>query len=137
MIVAVCAAQAEFLREPAAALLDHRIERGAVAIAVERMDAVRAKPRPVPRARRACRPSCCSTSGLTIDSVARHVPIEHDVAGARERQRPALRVADISACASAAAGEGVLHDREADQHHDQHEPADQRRRDEIIRRAAR
>ena len=32
----------------------------------------------------------------------------------------------------AAAGEGVLHDGEADQHDDQHEAADQRRRDEIV-----
>ena len=51
------------------------------------------------------------------------IPIEDDVAGAGQRQRLALDIGD-RAVREAAAGEGILHDGEADQHDDQHEAAD-------------
>ena len=62
------------------------------------------------------------------DAVARHVPVPDDVAGAGQRQRLPLGVADRP-LRDDAAGEGVLHDREADQQHDQHQPAGERRLD--------
>ena len=53
-------------------------------------------------------------------------PSPRRVAGAGQRQRLALGVAD-QALRERAAGEGVLHDGEADQHDDQHQAAGQRR----------
>ena len=53
-----------------------------------------------------------------------------------ERERPALGVAH-QAVREGAAREGVLHHREADQHDDEHEAADQRRRHEVAGSAAR
>ena len=66
-----------------------------------------------------------------IDPVGHDVPVEHRVAGTGERQRLALAVAD-EALRQRAAREGVLHDREADQHDDEHEPAQQGRRHEVV-----
>ena len=58
------------------------------------------------------------------------VPVPDHVAGAGQRQRAALDVGDDAV--GDAAGEGVLHHREADQHDDEHEPAEQRRRDDVV-----
>ena len=66
-----------------------------------------------------------------MDLVGRHVPIENDVAAARQGEGLALGVGN-AAPAKRAASESVLHDGEANQHDDQHETADQGRRDEII-----
>ena len=62
--------------------------------------------------------------------VGGNVPIPDHVAGARQRQRPAFDVRHDAA--RHAAGEGVLHYREADQHDDQHQPAKQRRADDVV-----
>ena len=131
VIMAVGAAQAEILIDAAAALFEHGVER--------RTDSGRAR-------RDACRSSQLGGRSLELaaaqaelrfdfgadeNAVGRHVPIEDDVAGAGERQRLALDVGH-RAMRETAAGKGVLHDGEADQHDDQHEAADQRRRDEIV-----
>ena len=108
----------------------HGVEGGAVAVAVEGVDEVEpaaAGPSRAPR----LRPSWLSISGLTKIRSRRHVPVEHDVARAGQRQRPALGVGD-EAVREGAAREGVLHHREADQHDDQHEAADQRRLHEVV-----
>ena len=67
--------------------------------------------------------------------IRRHVPVEDDVGGAGHGQGLALDVGD-RALREAARGEGVLHDGEADQHDYQHEAADQRRADDIVRQRA-
>ena len=64
------------------------------------------------------------------------VPVPDQVARAGQRQRAALDVGD-HAGGGAAAGEGVLHDRKSDQHHDQHQAAEQRRADDVVGDAAR
>ncbi len=62
--------------------------------------------------------------------VGGNVPIPDHVAGAGQRQRAALHIRDDAV--GDAAGKRVLHDREADQHHDQHQAAEQRRADDVI-----
>ena len=91
MIRAVGGAQAEILRNAAATLLDHRIEGGAIAVAVEGMEQSSqsaAGPSSAPR----CRPSMMLDLGADEDPVASDVPVEDDVAGARQRQRAPLRI---------------------------------------------
>ena len=68
--------------------------------------------------------------GAGVDQVATDIPVPDDVTGAGQRQRAALDVVDDALGADA--GEGVLHHREADQHDDQLEAAEQRRRDEVV-----
>ncbi len=119
MVGAARGAQAEILDDAAAPLLDHGVERGAVAVDVERMKQLEpARGRALEGA--ALEPELLLDLGADEDLVAGDVPVEDDVAGAGERQRPALGVAH-QPLRQDAAGEGVLHDREADQHHDQHE----------------
>ena len=64
------------------------------------------------------------------DLVGGDVPVPDHVAGAGERERAALDVGDDAV--RDAAGEGVLHHREADQHDDQHQAAEQRRADDVV-----
>ena len=64
------------------------------------------------------------------DLVGGHVPVPDHVAGAGERERAALDVGDERL--GDAAGKGVLHHREADQHHDEDEAAEQRRSDDVV-----
>ena len=128
-VMAVRRAQAEILHQPAAALLEHAVERGAEAVAVERMQHVE------PARRRAFERAALEAEQLLglragEDLVGRDVPVPDHVAGAGQRQRAALDVGDDAV--GDAAGEGVLHHREADQHHDQHEAAEQRRADDVV-----
>ena len=128
-VVAVGRAQAEVLHQPAAALLQHAVERGAEAVAVERMQHVE------PARRRAFERAALEPEqrlGLRAGEhlVGGDVPVPDHVAGAGQRQRAALDVGDDAV--GDAAGEGVLHHREADQHHDQHQAAEQRRADDVV-----
>ena len=68
--------------------------------------------------------------GAGEDLVGGNVPVPDHVAGAGQRQRAALDVGDDAV--RHAAGEGVLHDRKADQHDDQHQAAEQRRADDVV-----
>ena len=112
------------------ALLQHGVEAGAIAIALQRMQHVEpVRGRPFERAARQAKLRL--DFGTDIDPIGGDVPVEDDVAAAGQGQRLALDVGD-GAMDEAAADEGVLHDGEADQHHDQHEAADESRRDEII-----
>ena len=128
-IMAVRRAQPEILDQPAAALLEHAVERGAEAVAVERMQHVE------PARRRAFERAALEAEqrlglGAGEDLVGGDVPVPDHVAGAGQRERAALDVGDDAV--RDAAGEGVLHHREADQHHDQHEAAEQRRADDVV-----
>ena len=127
--MAVRRAQAEILHQPAAALLEHAVERGAEAVAVERVQHFE------PARRRAFERAALEAEQLLglragEDAVGRHVPVPDHVAGAGQRQRAALDVGDDAV--GDAAGEGVLHHGEADQHDDQHEAAEQRRADDVV-----
>ncbi len=134
-VVTVRRAQAEVLADAAAPLLEHGVETGLVAIALERVQHIE------PGRRRTL--ECAAREPqLLLDlradehPVGCDIPVEDDVAAAGQRQRPATGVAD-RAGAEAAAGEGVLHDGEADEHDDEHEAADQGRRDEVVGQRAR
>ena len=134
-VVAVGAAQAKFLIDAAAALLEHGIERGTVGIAFERMDQF--KPgRGGPFKLAALQSKLRLDFGTDEDAVAGYIPVEDHVISAGERQRLALDIGDRP-MREAPACKCVLHDREADQHDDQHETADQSRRDEIVRERSR
>ena len=128
-VMAVRRAQAEILQQPAAALLQHAVERGAEAVAVERMQHFE------PARRRAFERAALEPEqrlGLRAGEhlVGGDVPVPDHVAGAGQRERAALDVGDDAV--GDAAGEGVLHHREADQHHDQHQAAEQRRADDVV-----
>jgi hypothetical protein len=58
------------------------------------------------------------------------VPVPDQVAGSGQGEGAALDVRDDAM--GNAAGEGVLHDGEADQHHDQHQAAEQSRRHDVV-----
>ncbi len=129
-IMAVGGAQAEVLVDAAAPLLQHRVEAGAVAVALERVQHV--EPAGGGAFQRAAADAKLRFNfRRDEDAVGGDVPVVDHVAAAGERQRLAARVGD-RAGAQAAPREGVLHDREADQHDDQHEAADQRRRHEVV-----
>ena len=128
-IMAVGGAQAEILGEAAAPLLHHAVERGAEAVAVERMQHVEpARGRAFQRAALEAEHVLGFRAG--VDLVGGDVPVPDHVAGAGQRQRAPLDVGDDAV--GDAAGEGVLHHREADQHHDQHQAAEQRRADDVV-----
>ena len=133
-IVAVLGAEAEILRDAAAAQFDGGVERRLEAVAVagvENLEPVAR--RPFERAALQAEQILGLRAG--VDAVARHVPVPDDVAGAGQRQRLPLGVAD-RALRHDAAGEGVLHHREADQEHDQHQPAGERRLHDVVDEAA-
>ena len=128
-VMPVRRAQAEILGQPAAPLFQDGIERCAESIPVERMQDVE------PARRRSFeRPALQSEQGLGLrageDLVGGDVPVPDHVAGAGERQRAALDVGDDAV--GDAAGKGVLHHREPDQHDDEHESAEQRRADDVV-----
>ena len=128
-IMAVGRAQPEILGQAAAPLLDHAVERGAEAVAVERMQHVEPlRRRPFQRAALEAEQVLGLRAGEHL--VGGDVPVPDHVAGAGQRQRAALDVGDDAV--GDAAGEGVLHHREADQHHDQHQAAEQRRADDVV-----
>ena len=120
-IVAVRRAQAEVLIDAAAPLLENGVEAGAIAVLLEGMQQIE------PGGGGALEPAAVEAERrfrlrADVDVVRRNVPVEHDLIGAGERERLALDVAD-RAVRQPAGGEGVLHHREADQHHDEHQAA--------------
>ena len=128
-VMAVIGAQAEILRQPAAPLLHHAVERGAEAVAVERVQHFE------PACRRAFQRAALEAEHVLGLGAGEHlvggdVPVPDHVAGAGQRQRAAFDVGDDAV--GDAAGKGVLHHREADQHHDQHQAAEQRRADDVV-----
>ncbi len=128
-VMAVGRAQPEVLGQPAAALLQHAVEHGAEAVAVERMQHVEpARGRAFERAALEAEQRLGLRAGE--DLVGGNVPVPDHVAGAGERERTALDVGDDAG--GHAAGEGVLHHGEADQHHDQDQAAEQRRADDVV-----
>ena len=128
-IMAVRRAQAEILRQPPAPLLQHAVERRAETVAVERVQHVE------PARRRAFERAALEAEqrfGLRAGEhlVGGDIPVPDHVAGAGQRQRAALDVGDDAG--GDAAGEGMLHHGEADQHDDQHEAAEERRADDVV-----
>ena len=128
-IMAVGGAQAEILGDAPAPLFQHAVERGAETVAVELMQHVepfggRAVERAAAQAERGF--------GLRAGEhfVGGDVPVPDHVAGAGQRQRAALDVRHDAA--GRAARKGVLHHREADQHDDQDEAAEQRGADNVV-----
>ena len=128
--MAVGRAQPEVLHQPAAALVEHAVERRAEAILVERMQHFEPF-RGGAFQRAAFQAEQAFGLGAGEHLVGGDVPVPDQVAGTGQRQRAAFDVGD-HAGGGAAAGEGVLHHREADQHHDQHEAAEQRRTDDVV-----
>ncbi len=135
VIVAVLGAYAELMIEPALAVLQQHVERGAEAVAVVGMQARQ------PVARRAVHDARRKAEldgdvGNGDDAVARHVPVPDRIARARQRQRLALEIGE-EALAIGPAGKGVLHHREADEENDEHEAAAERRLDDVVVELAR
>ena len=117
------------MNDATAPLLDHRVQGGGIAVDVEGMD----QAEPV-RSRAFQGAALQAELALDLlageDPVTRYIPIEHHIAGARQRQSAALRVGD-QGMGHPAPAKGVLHHREADEHDDQDETADQGRLDEV------
>ncbi len=128
-ITAVGCAQAEILHQPSAALFEYAVERGAKTIAVERMEHIEpARGRTFERATLEAEQMFRLRAGE--DAVRGDVPVPDHVARAGERKRAALDIRDDAV--GDAAGKGVLHDREADQHHDEDQTTEQRRADDVV-----
>ena len=128
--MAVAGAHAKVLPDAAAALFDDAVERGAEAVAVERVQHFQ----PVGGGaveRSALEPEHGFGFRAGEDAVGGDVPVPDHVAGAGQRQRAALDVGH-DALRHAAAGEGVLHHGKADQHHDQNQTAEQSRADNVV-----
>src|SRR5205823_13855331 len=90
-IVTVRRTQAEILHQPATALLQHAVERGAETIAVERMQDVEpARSRSFERATLESERSLGFRTGKYL--VGGNVPVPDHVAGTGERERPPLHV---------------------------------------------
>ena len=129
-IMSVRAAQSQIVIDAARALMQEPVERQRVAVAIERMQHVEpARGRPLERA--ALEPELAFNRLAAADLVGEHVPVEDRLARSGHGQRAALRVG-AAVHGPARAGEGELHHREADQHHDQHQAADQTRRREVV-----
>jgi hypothetical protein len=115
--VSVAGSQPEILGEPAAPLFDDAVEGGAEAVTVERMQHFK------PGRRRSFQRAALEAEYVFGFRASEHlvggdIPVPDQVAGARERERAAFDVGNDAV--RDAASKGVLHDREADQHHDQH-----------------
>ncbi len=133
-VMAVRRAQAEILHQAAAPLLQHAVERGAEAVAVERVQHLE----PVRRGtfeRAALESERVLGLGTGEDLVGGDVPVPDHVARAGERQCAAFDVRHDAV--RDAAREGVLHHREADQHDDEDEAAEEGRRHDVVRHRAR
>ncbi len=128
--MAVRRAEAEILHQPAAALVEHAVERGAETILIERVQHLEPF-RGGAFQRAAFQPEQAFGLGAGEDLVGGNIPIPDQVARAGQRQRPAFDVGD-HAGGRAAAGESVLHDGKADQHHDQHQAAEQSGADDVV-----
>ena len=129
-IISFLRAQAEILHQAPAPLFDHAVERGAETVAVERMQHLEpGRGRAFERA--ALEAEEMFGLGAGEDLVGGDVPVPDHVARAGQRQRAALDVGDDAV--GDRAREGMLHDREADQHHDQHEAAEQSGADNVVR----
>src|SRR5260370_39229927 len=110
--MAVRSAQAKILRHAASPLFDHAVERRTETVAVVRVDDVH----PLRRG---------AVKGAALDAeygfgfrtrehlVGCDIPVPDQIAGARERQHPALDIADDPL--RDASGERMLHDGESDQ----------------------
>jgi len=134
-MIAVRGLQSEFQRQPAAGLLQRRIEPGAEPVAIEGMDLLRQ------RRRRTGERVLRNIEELRdlradMDAIGGDIPVEGGIARSREGQGLALGVAD-DALRKHAPREGMLHDGEADQHDDQNEAANEGRRDKVIGEIAR
>ena len=127
--MAVGGAQAEILVETSAPLLHRAVERGAEAVAVERMQHLE------PCRRRSFQRAALEAEQLFgfragVDLVGGDIPIPDQIAGASQCERAAFDVGHDAV--GNAAGESVLHHGEADQHHDQHQAAEQGRADDVV-----
>ena len=128
-IMAIRRAQPEILGEPAAPLLEHAVKRRAEAVAIERMQHLE------PRRGGAFQRAALEAEHVLgfragEDLVGGDIPVPDHVAGAGQSERTAFDVGHDAM--RDAARERVLHDREADQHHDQHQAAEQGRADDVI-----
>src|SRR5665811_1362761 len=106
--MAVDRAQPESLTEASAPLLHRAVERGAEAVAIERMQHLE------PVRRRSFQRAALEAEQLFgfragVNLVGGDVPVPYQIAGAGERQRAAFDVGNDAV--GNAAGEGVLHDR--------------------------
>ena len=128
-IVAVGGAHAEVLRNPPAALFDDAVERGAEPVAIERVQNFEPG-RGCAIERSALESEHRLGFGAGKDAVGGDVPVPDHVAGSGQCQRAALDVGHDTL--RHAAGEGVLHHRKADQHHDQDQAAKQSRADNVV-----
>ena len=74
--------------------------------------------------------------GADLDLVAALVPFPHAGAGAVDGERSQLLLARLHAVERLHRAEGILRDREADQHDDQHQPGRQAEHDDVARQPA-
>ena len=123
-------AESEILHQPAAALVEHAVERCAKTVLVERVQHLEPF-RGGAFQRAALEAEQALGFGAGEHLVGRDIPVPDQVAGAGQRQRPALDVGN-HARGGAAARKSVLHDGKSDQHHDQHEAAEQRGADDVV-----
>ena len=128
-IVAVGGSQPEILGKSAAPLLDHAIERRAETVAIKRVQHLE------PRRRRSFQRAALEAKHVLgfrtgENLVGGDIPVPDQIAGAGKRERAALDVGNNAV--RDPARERMLHDGEADQHHDQHKATEQRRTDDVI-----
>src|SRR5215475_7166253 len=127
--MAVRRAQAEVLHQATAPLLQHAVERGAKAVAVERvqnLEPVRGRPL------EGAAPETEEMLGLRAgeNPVGGDVPVPDQIAGAGERERAPFDVRYDAVRDTTR--ERVLHYGEADQHDNQFETAEQGGADDVV-----
>ena len=129
-VMPVRSAQSQVVIDPARALMQEPVQRQRVAVAVERMQHIEpTSRRPLERA--ALQAQLAFDRLAAVHFVGQHVPIEDRFARSGHGQRAPLGVG-AAVHRAAGPGKGELHHREADQHDDQHQAADEARRRKVI-----
>jgi len=128
--MAVVSAQPKNLGQAAAAIVDDRVKGGAESRLVLRVDDGQ------PGLGRAVEGTAVKAENVLgfaggKDLVAGDVPIPDEIAGAGKGKRAPFDIVDPG-IADRPAGKGMLHDRKAEQEHNQDEPADKRRLHKVV-----
>src|SRR5579883_1447535 len=128
-IIGALRAKPEILTDPAAPLLKQSVEAGAESIALRRVEDIKPSGgRPFERAWR--KPQLGFELRAGIDPLGEDVELEYGVAAPGEGKRLAFNFG--YAARERAARKGILHDGETDEHHNEHQPANEGGRHEII-----
>ena len=132
--MAVARAQAEIERDAAATLFEHRVEAGRITVAIEGVQ-MSSQDDAGPSSSAALHAELMFGFGADVN--VSEVTSQSKMMSPAPVSASARRSESETMPCAMPAREGVLHDRETDQHDDQHEAADQRRRHEIVGERAR